>query len=188
MDNSFYAEDLTISGPRIITPFYVEDKRGGFLKYYEKDMFLGLGIKGNTYEDFESYSRKGVIRGLHFQLEEPQEKIVHVVSGSINDVIVDLRKDSTTFGKHISIELSSDNHKILYIPKGFAHGFEVTSDYAIMSYKCLGKYIKGVDTGIHFKSPELGITWKSKEPIVSEKDQNLMSFRAFCEKYGCLAV
>ena len=184
--NTFESRDAGISGAKIITPFLMTDERGYFLKYYEKDIFEELGISGQPYEDFETFSTKGVIRGLHFQTESPQEKIVHVIWGTVSDVIVDLRKGSETFGKHITIELSDQNHQLMYIPRGFAHGFEVLSDAAIMSYKCIGKYIKEADTGIHYRSEELGIEWKTDAPIISEKDTQLMDFGLFRKKYGGL--
>ncbi len=183
MNTDFKIETLDIEGVKVITPFVREDRRGYFLKYYEKDVFEMLGIEGITAEDFESYSVKGVIRGLHFQTANPQIKIVHTVYGEINDVVVDLRKGSASFGRHLKVNLSAENHKVLYIPRGFAHGFEVLSDFAVMSYKCIGEYIKGADTGLIYNSPELGIAWETKHPIVSEKDKNLMSFETFRLKY-----
>ena len=180
-------EDLPINGVKLITPFYVEDNRGYFLKYYEQEIYKRLGIEGETREDFETFSERGVIRGLHFQTINPQQKIVHVPFGTIHDVIVDLRTGSETFGEHLDIELSGENHRVLYIPSGFAHGFEVLSECALTSYKCIGEYIVGADTGIYFNSPKLNIEWQTEEPVLSEKDKRLMMFEEFITKYGGLS-
>ncbi len=185
-NNVIHADTLAIEGIKVIQPFYMEDLRGYFLKWYEKDIYTELGISGIPSEDFETCSRKGVIRGLHFQITKPQAKLVRVVFGMVNDVVVDLRKGSPTFGKHLSLELSGDNHRVLYVPGGFAHGFEVLSETAIMSYKCFGKYVKNADTGICYNSPGLGIRWTTQEPIMTEKDRNLMSFEYFVDTIGGL--
>ena len=185
-DSTFGAEALPIEGLKVIRPFYSEDIRGYFLKWYERDVFAELGISGLPYEDFETCSRKGVIRGLHFQTVKPQSKIVRVISGRVKDVVVDLRRGSPTYGRHISLELSGENRRILYIPGGFAHGFEVLSETAVMSYKCIGKYVKDADTGIYYASPGLDIRWETREPIMTEKDLNLMTFREFTATFGGL--
>ena len=183
MNAEFSIQDLSMDGVKLITPFYVEDNRGYFLKSLEKDVFKEWGLSVEIYEDFESYSKKGVIRGLHFQTQNPQVKIVRAIKGTIHDVIVDLRSGSPTFGKYIDLILSEKNHQSLWVPRGFAHGFEVLSEDAIMSYKCIGKYSKGSDTGIKWNDEELKIKWETKEPIVSEKDDALMTFREFVDKY-----
>lgn len=183
MNQQFNIQDLEIEGVKLITPFYVEDNRGYFLKSIEKDVFNEWGLAADIYEDFESYSKKGVIRGMHFQTKEPQVKIVRAIKGVIHDVIVDLRKESSTFGQYIDVMLTEENHKSLWIPAGFAHGFEVLSEDAIMSYKCIGKYLNGYDTGIRWNDAELGINWKTKEPVVSKKDADLMSFHEFKKSF-----
>lgn len=187
MNSKFSCEKLSIDGAKLITPFYMEDDRGYFLKSVEKDVFREWGMDANIYETFETYSKKGVIRGLHFQTKDPQAKIVRAIKGEIRDVIVDLRKDSETFGKHLVVELSDINHNILWIPQGFAHGFEVISDDALVSYTCVGKYLNEYDTGIVWNDAILGIEWKTVNPVVSEKDKSLQSFEVFCERYGGLA-
>ncbi len=187
MNSKFSCEKLGIDGVKFITPFYLEDDRGYFLKSVEKDIFAEWGMEVKIYETFETYSKKGVIRGLHFQTKDPQAKIVRAIKGEIRDVIVDLRKDSETFGKHLVVELSDINHNILWIPQGFAHGFEVISDDALVSYTCVGKYLNEYDTGIVWNDATLGIEWKTVSPIVSEKDKSLQSFEEFCERYGGLA-
>lgn len=186
MNSDFSIQDLSISGVKLITPFYREDSRGYFLKSLEKDVFKEWGLDVDIYEDFESYSRKGVIRGLHFQTKHPQIKIVRAIRGTIHDIIVDLRKDSSTFGKYVDVILSDENHQCLWIPEGFAHGFEVLSEDAIMSYKCIGKYLNGYDTGIRWDDKDLRLPWQTLNPVISDRDAGLMSFNEFQNKFGGL--
>lgn len=184
MNTEFNVQDTEFEGLKVITPFYMEDNRGYFLKSVEKDIYKGFGLDVDIYEDFESYSKKDVVRGLHFQTKNPQIKIVRVIKGKINDIVVDLRKNSKTFGKYLSYELSDENHSSLWIPAGFAHGFRVLSDEgAIMSYKCIGKYLKGYDTGIKWNDKDLGIDWEIENPIISEKDENLQGFKEFVAEF-----
>lgn len=180
---NFSIQNLPIEGAKLISPFYMQDKRGDFLKSYEKDTFVQWGLNVDIYESFESTSKRGVIRGLHFQTQNPQIKIVRVIRGIIRDIIVDLRKNSATFGKYIDVILSDENHFSLWIPEGFAHGFEVLSEDAITSYMCIGKYLKEYDSGIKWNDKELNIRWETINPIVSEKDSQLMSFSEFKENY-----
>lgn len=182
----FACEAGKLEGVKIITPFFVEDERGYFLKNFEKDIFKEFDIEISVYEDFTTYSKHGVIRGMHFQTKKPQDKLVNVIKGKIRDVAVDLRKNSPTFGQWEVIELSDENHKAFWIPKGFAHGFEVLSENAIVSYKCVGKYLSEYDTGICYSDPDINIQWNTINPIVSQKDENLMSFKVFIENYGGL--
>ena len=183
MNTQFGKSETEFDGVKLIVPFYTEDNRGYFLKNYEKDIFAEFGLEGTVNEDFESYSKKNVIRGLHFQTKNPQIKLVRVIKGEVWDVIVDLRKESPTFGQWHSFSLSDQNHNELWIPAGFAHGFKVVSDEAVMSYKCIGKYLAGFDTGIRWDDKELAINWNVDSPIVSEKDANLQLFQEFREKY-----
>lgn len=183
MNTNFSISELAIEGVKLITPFYMEDNRGYFLKSLEKDVFKEWGLDAEIYEDFESYSKKGVIRGMHFQTKNPQIKIVRAIKGTIRDVIVDLRKDSPTFGKYVDVILSEENHNSVWVPNGFAHGFEVFSEDAIVSYKCIGKYLKGYDTGIRWDDKQFAIQWETKEPIVSEKDVAAMTFEEFVNEY-----
>lgn len=179
----FNIQDLSIQGVKIISPFYVEDERGSFLKSFEKDLFTKWKLDVDISETFETTSKQGVIRGLHFQTNNPQVKIVRTIQGTIRDVIVDLRKDSATFGNYIDVILSEENHQSLLVPRGFAHGFEVLSPKAVVSYVCIGKYLKEYDTGIKWNDKELNIDWKTDKPIVSEKDSKLMSFAEFKRKF-----
>ena len=140
-------------------------------------------MDADIYEDFESYSHKGVIRGLHFQTKQPQIKIVRVIKGMVHDVVVDIRRNSSTFGQHLDVILSDENHSSLWIPRGFAHGFEVLSEDALISYKCVGKYLKDSDAGIRWNDKDLDIVWQTATPILSERDETLMSFAEFVERY-----
>ncbi|MDE7048005.1 MAG: dTDP-4-dehydrorhamnose 3,5-epimerase [Lachnospiraceae bacterium] len=180
----FNIQDLPLQGAKLISPFYIQDERGYFQKNYEKDIFEQWDLCTDIYESFESSSKRGVIRGLHFQTLKPQSKIVRVIRGTVRDVIVDLRKDSETFGKYIDVILSDKNHLSLWVPKGFAHGFEVLSEEAITSYICIGKYLKSYDSGIRWNDKELNIKWETKYPIVSDRDSRLMSFREYKENYN----
>lgn len=181
----FSFESTPIKDLIIVNPFYIEDERGFFLKSFEKEIFRQNGIQTEVFEDFESYSVKGVIRGLHFQTEKPQSKLVRTLTGTIFDVAVDLRVESETFGKWYAEVLSSENHKAFFIPKGFAHGFLVLSDSALVSYKCEGAFSKETDTGILWNDPDLKIDWPIKDfskPIISTKDKNLMDFKNYRNK------
>lgn len=187
MMTEFDIQDTEFEGLKVVIPFYMEDNRGTFLKSFEKDIYKKFGLNGDIYEDFESYSKKNVIRGLHFQTKNPQIKIVRAIKGRVNDVVVDLRKDSKTFGKYLSFELSDENHYSLWIPAGFAHGFCVLSEEgAIVSYKCIGKYLKGYDTGIKWNDTDLNIDWPIDSPVISERDKSLMSFKEFATKFNGL--
>lgn len=176
----FTKQDM--DGLCIIEPFFCNDERGFFSKSYEKDLFLENGISTDIQEEFESLSKKGVIRGLHFQSKNPQSKMVKVLSGEIYDVALDLRKDSETFGQWRGYYLSGENMKTLYVPSGFAHGFLTISDTAHVSYRCTGKYLKDYDAGIRWDDPDIGICWpydRVKDIIVSERDKGLISFREY---------
>lgn len=179
MEQNWSERTFEISGLKLLTPFYREDVRGYFLKYYEAGVFVQLGIKDSIDETFETWSKKTVIRGLHFQTQKPQAKLVRTVFGEIYDVAVDLRKKSSTFGHYQAVYLNSKANEIFYIPAGFAHGFQVVSEYALVSYQCIGQYLREFDTGIHYKDPELKIPWPLEECLVSEKDEALMSFAGF---------
>lgn len=185
MGTALAIEDTDLAGAKIITPFFVEDERGYFLKCFEKDVFRQFGLDTDIYEDFESFSTRSVVRGLHFQTRNPQAKLVRVIQGSIIDVIVDVRDCSENFGKWELFALSDENRKQLWIPKGFAHGFCVRSDHAIVSYKCMGKYEKDYDSGIVWNDPDLAIPWNVANPIISVRDSNLMTisgYKALLEK------
>lgn len=185
--NTFKFEATQIEGLMLITPMYMEDKRGYFLKSIEKGIFHENHLDLEIYESFETYSRRHVIRGMHFQTKEPQIKIVRTISGEIYDVAVDLRTNSKTFGKWQGFLLSDSNRKSLYIPSGFAHGFLVKSDTALVSYQCIGRYLKDSDSGIVWNDENLNINWGIEKPIVSEKDRQLMRFETFVHIWGGLS-
>jgi dTDP-4-dehydrorhamnose 3,5-epimerase len=161
-------EGLYIIQPKIFT-----DERGYFFESYKLEMFLKAGIPFNPVQDNESKSSRGVIRGLHYQLEPfAQAKLIRVVTGRIYDVAVDLRKHSGTYGKWYGIELDSENKTQFFIPKGFAHGFSVLSDTAIIHYKCDNLYSPDHERGIDLNDQYLNIDWKigDLKPVISEKD------------------
>ncbi|MDA9069933.1 dTDP-4-dehydrorhamnose 3,5-epimerase [Arenitalea sp.] len=173
--------ETNLEGCFIIQPKVIQDKRGYFLESFNQAVFKeGLNRDINFVQDNESYSSKGVLRGLHYQKGDyAQAKLVRVIKGKILDVVVDLRTDSPTFSKHMSIELSEDNKTQLFIPRGFAHGFVVLSDTAIFSYKCDNFYNKASEGGIIYNDKDLNIDWKldEKEFIVSEKDLELPTLK-----------
>jgi len=158
----------------IIEPKVFEDTRGYFFESFNSMKFQEQGIDITFVQDNESKSTYGVIRGLHYQLSPySQTKLIRVISGKILDAVVDIRQNSPTFGKHFSIELSSENKTQLLVPKGFAHGFSVLSEAAIVSYKCDELYNPEAERGIRYNDPKLKIDWKidNEKTIVSSKDK-----------------
>lgn len=175
---SFTFEKLSILGLVIITPKIFPDGRGFFLESYKYSDFAENGINEYFTQDNHSRSAKGVLRGLHYQLEPyAQGKLVRCLEGEIFDVAVDIRKSSPTFGKWFSVKLSAENNKMLYIPKGFAHGFVVISDEAEVYYKCTAEYRPSSERGIIWNDSNLNIDWPVKEPVLSEKDSRYPKFR-----------
>ena len=173
-------KETKLQGCFILEPKVFNDKRGYFLESYNQKIFNELiGKTINFVQDNESFSSKGVLRGLHYQTgEHAQAKLVRVIKGKVLDVAVDIRKGSTTYGQHVAVELSEDNKKQLFVPRGFAHGFVVLSDTALFSYKCDNFYNKASEGGIIYNDSTLNIDWilPSKEHIVSEKDVILPKF------------
>ena len=166
---------IEISEVVIIEPKVFGDERGYFMESYRKDFFDKNVREINFIQDNESKSKKGVLRGLHYQLPPfAQSKLVRVIKGSVVDVAVDIRKGSPTFGKYVAVELSEENKRQLFIPRGFAHGFLVTSEEAIFTYKVDNYYAPKYDRRIRFDDPDIGINWNfPKEKIlVSDKDKN----------------
>lgn len=181
--NEIEAVDLSLKGAKKFCGIRGEDVRGSFSKRYEKSSYEKNGISFHTDEIFYSISHKNVIRGLHFQGCKPQAKIVSVVCGGVWDVIVDLRKESATYGKWEAIMLNEENKTSLYVPRGFAHGFLATEDNTVMIYQCEGEYLPDYDTGIRFDDPDFGIDWpvNISEAIISPRDKNLMYFEEFAK-------
>jgi dTDP-4-dehydrorhamnose 3,5-epimerase len=168
-----------IPGLLIYEPNVFNDSRGSFFEAYNERTFISEGITLRFIQDNQSKSSFGVIRGLHYQLNpRAQSKLVRVLQGRILDVAVDIRKGSPHFGKHFAIELSAENHKQLFIPSGFAHGFSVLTETALVLYKCDEFYHKESEAGIRYDDPELDIDWKipADKIIVSDKDLALPSF------------
>ena len=162
-----------IEGVLIIEPKIFGDHRGYFFESYSHKHFCAQVRKVNFVQDNESKSRYGVLRGLHFQKgKDAQSKLVRVVKGRVLDVAVDIRKGSPTFGQHVAVELSEDNHRQLFIPRGFAHGFAVLSEEAIFQYKCDNLYAPQSEGAIAWDDPDLGIDWQlpANEVILSAKD------------------
>ncbi len=175
------ATETKLKGCYILQPTIFKDKRGYFIESFNIDTFnKTLNLDVNFLQDNESQSSKGVLRGLHYQIgEHAQAKLVRVVTGRVLDVVVDVRKDSKTFGAHFSIELNEENKTQLYVPVGFAHGFIVLEDNTIFSYKCDKFYNKASEAGIIYNDQDLNINWElaEKEFIISEKDKVLPKFK-----------
>lgn len=163
----------------VIEPKVFEDSRGYFFEAYNKNTFHELDLDYDFVQDNQSYSTKGVLRGLHFQKQYPQAKLVRVLEGEVFDVAVDLRKDSPTYGKWYGVTLSAENKKMFMIPRGFAHGFLVLSDTAVFSYKCDDFYHPNDEGGIMYNDPDIGVEWPKigAEYILSEKDKKHPGFK-----------
>ena len=163
-----------IEGLYVIEPTVFKDERGYFGETYNQNDMKEAGLDMVFVQDNQSMSTRGVLRGLHFQKQFPQGKLVRVVRGKVFDVAVDLRSDSKTYGKWFGVELSAENMKQFYIPEGFAHGFLVLSDEAEFCYKCTDFYHPGDEGGLAWNDPEIGVEWPLEEGvdlIISEKDQ-----------------
>ena len=163
-----------IEGLYVIEPTVFKDERGYFVETYNQNDMKEAGLDMVFVQDNQSMSTRGVLRGLHFQKQFPQGKLVRVVRGKVFDVAVDLRSDSKTYGKWFGVELSAENMKQFYIPEGFSHGFLVLSDEAEFCYKCTDFYHPGDEGGLTWNDPEIGVGWPLEEGvdlIISEKDQ-----------------
>ena len=173
-----------IKGLLVISPNIFGDERGYFFESWNKQTYKDIGLDVEFVQDNESLSQKGVLRGLHFQ-EPPfaQAKLVRVVKGSVLDVVVDIRKDSETYGQHFSLNLSEGNKKMIWIPSGFAHGFLTLEDDTIFTYKCTGMYNKDSECALIWNDLDLNINWGVKNPLVSEKDMLAGSFKDFKSEF-----
>ena len=163
-----------LDGVVIIEPKIFKDERGYFFESYNEAEFVKNGIPNRFVHDNQSMSTYGVVRGLHCQLgDKSQAKLVRVLQGKVLDVAVDVRPDSPTFGKHVEVELSAENQRQLFIPKGFLHGFSVLSETAIFAYKCDNLYCKESEFGIRYDDPEIGVDWRipTEKIITSQKDR-----------------
>jgi dTDP-4-dehydrorhamnose 3,5-epimerase len=161
-----------IPGIIVVEPDVHRDDRGFFLESYHKRKYEQGGIDAVFVQDNHSKSVRGTLRGLHLQLARPQGKLVRAIHGSVWDVAVDVRRGSPTFGRHVAVELSADNHLQLFVPHGFAHGFVVVSETAEFEYKCTDFYDPSSEISIAWNDPELGIDWPICEPRLSAKDRD----------------
>lgn len=180
-------ETCEIEGLKIITPEVRGDARGYFMETYQYNDFKAAGIPEVFVQDNQSASRRGVLRGLHFQIEHPQDKLVRVIKGEVFDVAVDLRKGSRTFGKWYGVILSEENKKQLFVPKNFAHGFLVLSDYAEFCYKCSDFYHPGDEGGLAYNDPDIGVEWpiaEDMELIFSDRDTKWGGIREYKKEHG----
>lgn len=167
-----------------IEPTVFGDARGYFMETYQYEAFKAAGLDMVFVQDNQSKSKKGVLRGLHYQTRNPQGKLVRVVKGEVFDVAVDLRRDSATFGKWHGVLLTEENKKQFYVPEGFAHGFVVLSDTAEFVYKCTNYYDPTSEAGILWNDADLGIDWPvpaDMEILLSEKDKVQQTFKQYCE-------
>lgn len=182
----FKKYETSIDGVCVIEPTVFGDERGYFMETYEKNDFEEIGITGDFVQDNQSRSKKGVLRGLHFQKNHSQAKIVRCIKGEVFDVAVDLRPGSKTYGKWEGVILSEENKKMFYIPRGFAHGFLVLSDEAEFTYKCDDVYNHEAEGGLAWNDPEVAIEWplenmKVDELLTSEKDAKWPSLKELKE-------
>lgn len=173
-----------IDGLLIIKPHLAPDERGLYDKNYEKYIFEENGISCLFTESSDLYSKKGALRGLHYQTVDPQAKLIHVVSGILFDVALDIREDSATYGKFHTELMKAEDKKVLYIPEGFAHGFIALADDTIFSYQCSGRYVPSACGGIRWNDPNLNIPWPLKEygiekVIATNKDLSWPTFSEF---------
>jgi dTDP-4-dehydrorhamnose 3,5-epimerase len=170
----------SIDGLFVLKPYLFTDERGYFFESYNQEAFRKIGISSTFVQDNQSCSKKGVIRGLHFQKPPfAQAKLVRVIRGEVLDIAVDLRKSSPTYGRYYSILLSDENQLQFFIPEGFAHGFVSLKEDTLLAYKCSAFYNKAAEACIRFDDPTLNIDWKTNEPIVNAKDLDAISFDRF---------
>ena len=172
----------SIEGVIIVEPTVFGDDRGYFMETYQYNDYCEGGIDVTFVQDNQSKSKKGVLRGLHFQKQFPQSKLVRVIKGEVFDVAVDLRKNSPTFGKWYGLNLSQENKKMFYIPRGFAHGFYVLSETAEVCYKVSGEYKPEANAGVLWNDEEIGIEWGVIDPILSEQDKKWLTLSEIKEQ------
>ena len=169
-----------IEGLWVIKPKVFADARGYFFESYNKELFTKNGLNLDFVQDNQSLSHNGVLRGLHFQNPPfAQGKLVRVITGAVLDVAVDIRKNSPTYGKYFSAELTEENKMMMYIPEGFAHGFLTLCDNTIFSYKCTNFYNKASEDSIKWNDATIGVKWGVKDPLLSEKDISGKDFKDF---------
>jgi len=173
-----------ISGLKLLQPNIYHDERGYFFESYNYETFKSLGISDVFVQDNQSFSKKNVIRGLHFQAPPfAQAKLVRVIQGAVLDVAVDLRKASPTYGQHFSVTLSAENQLQFYIPVGFAHGFATLEEDTIFAYKCSHFYHKDSEKNLLFNDIDLNINWNIENPIITDKDMHAIRFQDFISPF-----
>lgn len=167
-------EETTLQGVLLLTPRIYRDDRGAFWETWNQRAMADAGLPSSWAQDNFSLSRKNVVRGIHYQLGQPQGKLVRVTHGAVLDVVVDFRRSSSTFGEHIAVELSGENGAMLWIPEGFGHSFLVLSDIAGFAYKVTDYYSPGGERTVVWNDPDLGIAWPvaPEDAVVSDKDRN----------------
>ncbi len=176
-------EKTSLNGVLLIKPKVHGDERGYFLESYRKSTFQEMGLTVTFVQDNQAFSTKNCLRGLHYQLNYPQGKLVKVAQGVVLDVAVDISRGSPTFGKYFAAELSDKNHQMMYIPEGFAHGYSVLSETALFQYKCTEYYHPEDEYGVKWDDPIIGIDWKVSKPNLSNKDDNLLLLKDINKNY-----
>jgi len=162
--------ETSLPGVLLIEPVVHRDGRGFFIETYHADRYREHGIATPFVQDNHSRSLQGTLRGLHLQVQRPQGKLIHVIEGEIFDVAVDVRRGSPAFGRWVSVTLSADNFRQVYVPPGFAHGFFVVSPIAQVEYKCTEVYDPATEIGVAWNDPAIGIAWPAREPLLSARD------------------
>lgn len=175
--------DTSLPGVLIVEPVVFTDDRGFFLETYHQKKYAETGIDSTFVQDNRSHSRRGVLRGLHYQLRYPQGKLVCVMRGEIFDVAVDIRRGSPTFGKWEGVYLSSENNRQIFVPEGYAHGFCVVSETADVLYKCTDFYHPNDEFGILWSDPTIGIAWPTTAPVLSAKDSQYPKLSDIAEAF-----
>lgn len=172
--------DSYLNGVLHIKPKVHQDHRGHFFESFRKDALLEFGVDLEFVQDNQSLSQKNILRGLHYQTPPyAQGKLVRVINGAVRDVVLDIRKSSSTFGQFKVFDLTEQNFEMLYVPPGFAHGFATLEDHTIFTYKCTDYYNPESEGGVLWSAPELEIPWGIEDPVLSEKDKHLPSFSDF---------
>lgn len=167
--------ETKLPGVLLIEPRVFGDERGFFMETWNAERYEEAGVPTAFVQDNLSFSQRGVLRGLHFQNPDQQGKLVHVLHGEVFDVAVDIRVGSPNFGEWASARLSSENHRQLWVPEGFAHGFLVLSETALFAYKCTGRYNAAAEASVLWNDPEIGVKWPAGAPNLSEKDRDAPS-------------
>jgi dTDP-4-dehydrorhamnose 3,5-epimerase len=165
--------ETPLPGVRVIEPTVYGDARGFFLEVHRESVYRAHGIPARFVQDNQSRSRRGTVRGLHYQLRQAQAKLCRVAAGAVLDVVVDIRRESPAFGQSFAVELSAANHRQLYVPRGLAHGFAVLSESADFLYKCDNEYAPDDEYGVRWDDPALGIDWGVDAPLLSDRDRAL---------------